>query len=315
MRQPSPDKFLVTPEAGINGKMGGGILVDGGVVDTEDKDAEDAGNHTGEEGKEDDLTLQVVDDETEDETAQSVVEDATIEVEDELDNTVGEDATVEEEDSESSAIAIKSPENRNKRRKVILEELHQKPEDAPLAEVGEPETPRPKLKRQTTGKKPAPPQIPEDEEEEEEEAADAESELQAEPSGLKVSGEGSRPQPRKIPAKPHATTQPKPKTKPRRRAQRPDSDEPMPTFPVIVHRLGKSGTFALPPGSQRAGVNPIDVISQVSMEIIDRCFLKAKSNAERKAVESFKEELSLRFLELVCIRVFLYPEWDSADGV
>jgi len=72
------------------------------------------------------------------------------------------------------------------------------------------------------------------------------------------------------------------------------------TFPVVVHRLAKgdAGT-KLPAGSQRSGVNPVDVVSQVATELIDKFYQKLKSGAEKKAVESFKEELSLRFLELV----------------
>ena len=71
-------------------------------------------------------------------------------------------------------------------------------------------------------------------------------------------------------------------------------------FPVVVHRLAKgdAGT-KLPAGSQRSGVNPVDVVSQVATELIDKFYQRLKSGAEKKAVESFKEELSLRFLELV----------------
>jgi len=72
------------------------------------------------------------------------------------------------------------------------------------------------------------------------------------------------------------------------------------TFPVVVHRLAKgdAGT-KLPAGSQRSGVNPVDVVSQVATELIDRFYQRLKSGAEKKAVESFKEELCLSFLELV----------------
>ncbi|KAG0125059.1 hypothetical protein HOY82DRAFT_572466 [Tuber indicum] len=71
------------------------------------------------------------------------------------------------------------------------------------------------------------------------------------------------------------------------------------TFPVVVHRLAKGGASAkLPAGSQRSGVNPVDVISQVATELIDKFYQRLKGGVEKKAVESFKEELSLRFLEL-----------------
>lgn len=220
---------------------------------------------------------------------------------------------VEKEDkSRGSTIATRSPGNWNKRRKVVLEESE--PEKALPQEAERPttrrdrvETANPKRKRQTVGKKPAPPRIPEDEEE----GAGGVSEIGEELDELYELEEEDRnepPQSRKRPSKPPSNHQPKPKSKPRRRAQpvtgEDDDEEPVFTFPVIVHRLSKSLGFTLPPGSQRGGVNPIDVINQVSVEIIDKYFLKAKSNTERKAVENFKEELSLRFLELVCIRLF-----------
>lgn len=342
MRQPSPDKFL-TPEAtGASRKVDlftGGSAVEAGV-DTGDEDTGDITRGAvedvtmavgkvvveGEEGEEEEeITLEVegaVDYETEDETMQEVIEDATTEMEDatmetedeveELDDTVGgavEDTTIEdiEEDGpEHPTIAIKSPENRNKRRKVILEEFELEPEDASLKEPVDVETPNLKRKRQTTGKKPAPSQAPEVEEDDEEaieETSGSEPELGV-GLGVPEEGQNSHPQPRKIPTKPHATTQLKPKPKPHRRAQRlSDDHEPLPPFTVEVHRLGKSGNFTLPPGSQRAGVNAIDVISQVSMEFINNCYPKLKSSTERKAVENFKEELGLRFLELVCIHL------------
>ena len=99
-------------------------------------------------------------------------------------------------------------------------------------------------------------------------------------------------------SKPSAATRTKPKPRPPK-----DTDEyehEPTTFPVVVHRLAKgdAGT-KLPAGSQRAGVNPVDVVSQVATELIDRFYQRLKSGAEKKAVESFKEELCLRLLELV----------------
>lgn len=220
---------------------------------------------------------------------------------------------VEKEDkSRGSTIATRSPGSWNKRRKVILEESD--PEKALPQEAERPttrrdrvETANPKRKRQTVGKKPAPLRISEDEEEGAGGVSEVGEELD-ELYELEEEGRNEPPQSRKRPSKPPSNHQPKPKSKPRRRAQpvagEDDDEEPVFTFPVIVHRLSKSLGFTLPPGSQRGGVNPIDVINQVSVEIIDKYFLKAKSNVERKAVENFKEELSLRFLELVCIRLF-----------
>lgn len=317
MRQPSPDKFLAT-------QVGQDLSVEGVVVDMEvETEDEGTGDLTGEvvrgdeeveeEEEEVDTTLElgdVVSDESDDE---NVVEDTTIEMEDGgvgdteevVEDTTVED--VEEAEPEDPAIAIKSPENRNKRRKVILEpepEVSLELTKEPAADV---ETPRPKRKQQTTGKRPAPPQIPEDEEDTEdeveaiEEVPESELELEAEPPELGVleEGQNSHPNPRRISAKLHTTTQSKPKPKPHRRTQRQENSEPSATFAITVHRLNKSGNFVLPPGSQRPGFNPIDVISQVSMDCIDKSFPKLKSSTERKAVENFKEELSLRFLELV----------------
>lgn len=336
MRQPSPDKFLTPQATGINGKVGWDLSPDEGAAEAEtemetaDEDIGDVTREVEEEEEEEevDTTLEVeelVDDETEDERV--VVEDATVEMEDatteveveEVEVDTGgavENSTIEdvEDEPEDPAIAIKSPENRNKRRKVILEELEPEPEDISFELIEEPvvdaETPKPKRKQQITGKKPAPPHIPEDEEDEDEiieQTPEPELELEVEPSELGVSEEGqdSHPKPRKTSAKPHTTTQSRPKPKPHRRAQRQDNLEPLATFAITVHRLGKSGNFVLPPGSQRPGFNPIDVISQASMDCIDRSFPKLKSNTERKAVENFKEELGLRFLELVCIH-FLF---------
>lgn len=314
MRQPSPDKFLTPQATGISGKVG--------VVETE---YEGTGDPTGEvvggsevekEEKEVDTTLEVggvVSDETDDE---SVAEDATIAMEVDNKEELVEGTTiedVEEAEPEDPTIAIKSPENRNKRRKVLLgpgPEISLELTEEPAADA---ETPRPKRKQQTTGKRPAPPQIPEDEESEKDEneaIAELELELEAEPSELGVSeeGQGSHPKPHRISAKLHTTTRSNPKPKPHRLTQRQKNSEPSATFAITVHRLSKSSNFVLPPGSQRPGFNPIDVISQVSMDCIDKSFPKLKSNTERKAVENFKEELSLRFLELVCIRFFCYVE-------
>lgn len=338
MRQPSPDKFLTPQATDINVKVGRDLFSDEGAAEAAEAEMETEGEDVGdvtreveeeeEEKEEADTTLEVeelVDDETEDE---GVVEDATMEMEDAIteveaeeveDDTGGavEYSTIEdaeEDEPEDPAIAIKSPENRNKRRKVILEELKSEPEDISLEPTEEPvadaETPEPKRKQQITGKRPAPPHIPEDEEDEDEiieQTPEPELELEAEPSELGVSEEGqdSHPKPHKTSAKSHATTQPRAKPKPHRRAQRQENPEPLATFAITVHRLGKSGNFVLPPGSQRPGFNPIDVISQASMDCIDKSFPKLKSNTERKAVENFKEELGLRFLELVCIR-FLF---------
>ena len=99
-------------------------------------------------------------------------------------------------------------------------------------------------------------------------------------------------------SRPSAAARTKPKPRPPK-----DTDEyehEPTTFPVVVHRLAKgdAGT-KLPVGSQRAGVNPVDVVSQVATELIDRFYQRLKSGAEKKAVESFKEELCLRLLELV----------------
>lgn len=331
MRQPSPDKFLTPQATDINVRVGRDLFSDEGAAEAEEAEMETEGEDVGdvtreveEEEAEADTTLEVeelVDDETEDE---GVVEDTTMEMEDATTEVeaeeVGDDtggvvdySTIEDE-SEDPAIAVKSPENRNKRRKVILEGLKSEPEDISLELTEEPvaaaETPKPKRKQQITGKRPAPPHIPEDEEDEDEiieQTPEPELELEAEPSELGVSEEGqdSHPNPHKTSAKSHATPQPRAKPKPHRRAQRQDNPEPLATFAITVHRLGKSGNFVLPPGSQRPGFNPIDVISQASMDCIDKSFPKLKSNTERKAVENFKEELGLRFLELVCIR-FLF---------
>lgn len=321
MRQPSPDKFLTPQATGIS-KVGQD-LSDEGVVETEaetgDEGTEDlTGEVVGgdEEEEEVDTTLEVggvVSDETDDE---SVVEDAAIEMEDGgVDDTeeVVEDTTIEEAEPEDPAIAIKSPENRNKRRKVILGPEPEVPLELTEEPAADAATPRPKRKQQTTGKRPAPPQIPEDEEDEDEtidETPEPELGLEAEPSELGVSEEGhnSHPKPRRISAKLHTTTRSKPKTKPHRRTQRQENPEPSATFAITVHRLSRSGNFVLPPGSQRPGFNPIDVISQVSMDCIDKSFPKLKTNTERKAVENFKEELSLRFLELVCIHFLCWVE-------
>ncbi|KAH8144426.1 uncharacterized protein LAJ45_11594 [Morchella importuna] len=71
------------------------------------------------------------------------------------------------------------------------------------------------------------------------------------------------------------------------------------TYPVIVHRLSKSASYALPPGSNRGGVNPVDVINQVAGEILDKYWEKyAKSNLEKRTIAAFKEEFSCRLLEV-----------------
>lgn len=230
---------------------------------------------------------------------------------------------VEDEDEDPS-IAIKGPASGNKRRKVVLEESEQDESHSGRGKDQEAQPPgqteegkgakfsQPRHKRETAGKWPASPKIPEDVGNEGKEVVSQSSEVQEEQeveSELRDDQEevvvvDSRPLGRSsMGSKGFTNPRTKAKPKPHRRAQRQDNEDGDEatnfTFPVIVHRLGKSQVFTLPPGSQRGGVNPIDVISQVSMELVDKYFHKMKSSTERKAVESYKEELSLRFLELV----------------
>ncbi|RPA97373.1 hypothetical protein L873DRAFT_1129984 [Choiromyces venosus 120613-1] len=196
-------------------------------------------------------------------------------------------------------------------------------EEAEEQEEPDPEpTPQPKLKPQPKSKpagKRAPP-LPEPEEEEEEEDVDEtpqpvsaekdkNKQLSDEEREDESDSEVEEPTRRTTKKAPKATTTKKSSTTVRSSKPKPkppkDTDEyehgPT-TFPVVVHRLAKAKGDAantkLPAGSQRSGVNPVDVISQVSTELIDKLYQRLKTSAEKKAVESFKEELSLRFLEL-----------------
>ncbi|KAL7275835.1 hypothetical protein RUND412_001216 [Rhizina undulata] len=310
-RQPSPDKFLTTPEVReieqgrrARKKSSGG---------SKNYDEDDEGNNT-EVGQEPPMS-----------------------------GNLG--------DRNEEIVAVFSPVNGNKRRKLLNEvegemELGSALELEPELELvelelqpepgleAEPESERiqqeieatpkpeeaihiqqPRRKRQIEGKKPASPLfLPGDDEEEEEQLVDySDDEPDFDPDtvtedalGDEEENEEPLPTPmRRKPAKPDKPSAKKHKQKPREQqaasaAQNAEEDveEEAASFPVMVHRLSKVEGFTLASGSQRGGVNAIDVINQVFMEIIDRFFLKLKSNAEKKAVESFKEELGVRFVEL-----------------
>jgi hypothetical protein len=95
------------------------------------------------------------------------------------------------------------------------------------------------------------------------------------------------------------------------------------TVPILVHRLstrhngdyvGEDAVFdPIPPHSNRAGVNAVDVLSQICRELITGSVEKLRQGAEqendnarlrewkrkRKAIEAFGEELEERLFEMV----------------
>lgn len=256
---------------------------------------------------------------------QQIIQDQVIEMEIEEPTQAAGESIIQQivprdsDRSQNDALAapIISSENQNKRRKVMPEdegesELTEGLQPVRnlahnLAEGGEREMPLevgPKRKRQLVGKKPASPRVPIDEEDGEEDyqangqGPEQELETTEDISDAEEEAESdteSRPKSRKSPSA-QPPKQPKQKqSKPRL----PREDGKTQTYPVIVHRLSKSASYKLPPGSNRSGVNPVDVINQVVGEILDKHWEKtAKSSHEKKAVAAFKEEFSCRLLEV-----------------
>jgi hypothetical protein len=288
-RQPSPDKFLTTPEvariAVRNGRssslVGGGATESGGSV----VEKGPAGNKRRKVTRGVERTLPELEVDSEDETEGSVAQQSSVETT----VVVGQEVQDKPIEKSNSPLFLVGPESSG-------EDWELEPELDP--------TPKPQPKRKALGKRPAPPPIDEDEGEEvdehlppptpepEDRDFDAEEE-----EGEQEDDEELSSRPTKRSAKSSIATRSKPKPRPRTTDE--DSEGGPSTFPIIVHRLSKTQGSTLPAGSQRSGVNPVDVISQVATEIIDKLYQKLRAGAEKKAVEIFKEELNLRFLELV----------------
>lgn len=66
-----------------------------------------------------------------------------------------------------------------------------------------------------------------------------------------------------------------------------------PGVPITILRYPKDDR-APPPGGNRKGVNHIDMISKLFMEVIDREYTQLQSTREKKAVENYKEEVAAR---------------------
>lgn len=332
-RQPSPDKFLTTPEAASiaarNGRssslLRSGASESGGSIVAE-KSPE--GNKRRKVVKKAELAVAEPEVGSEDEAdaaepEQSSLERTIIEVEENSrrlgETPIGKPQTRQSarkpesplflggpDYSDDEAEQEEEPTPRPQPKQGVLGKVPVPPppledEEEEVDEHLQEPTPKPQPKRKVLGKVPAPPP-PLDEEEEEvdeyllegtPESDDRDFEEQEEQDEEEIQS----PQLTKKPSKPTTAARHKPKS--RSRARDEGEDEGPPTFPVAVYRLGKAQGSTLPAGSQRSGVNPVDVISQVATEIIDKFYQRLKSGSEKNAVESYKEELSLRFLELV----------------
>lgn len=285
----------------------------GGETDAEEVKG-DKQNESGDETEPEDEQQEIM----EDQAIEMDIEEPTQEADDTM---IQQIVSGDDKKSRNGALVVPviSPRSRNKRRKVVLEDRDQ-PEQVEdefqlsqnmmrdPAEESEKETPSEaglKRKRQLIGKKPAPAQASinqgNEEEEEEREVNGLGQERQLEPSDLSDSGGEvdsdveSLSKFRKNPS-----TQPQKLFNPKQPKPRPSrEDRETQTYPVIVHRLSKSASHALPPVSNRGGVNPVDVINQVAGEILDKYWEKyAKSNLEKKTIAAFKEEFSCRLLEV-----------------
>ncbi|RPB11424.1 hypothetical protein P167DRAFT_575437 [Morchella conica CCBAS932] len=269
----------------------GDSAYEGGEADAEEGE-EDKQNEAGGESEPENEQQEI----TEDQTIGMVIEEPT----QEADGSMIQQIVPGDGESDALVVPVMSPGSRNKRRKVILEGQGQ-PEQIedelqpfknmahdPVEEVGK-ETPSetgPKRKRQLI---------------EEGEANGLGQEQQLEPSDLSDSGgEADSDVESLSKSRKNSSTQPQKQPKPKQSKPRPPREEgKTQTYPVIVHRLSKSASYALPPGSNRGGVNPVDVINQVAGEILDKYWEKyAKSNLEKRTIAAFKEEFSCRLLEV-----------------
>ena len=313
-RQPSPGKFVNTPEEPTrNGRSSSAVADEVPESETStviEKSPEGNKRRKVIKGVEASSDVGVVQDNNEDEHEEMVGEQK-------MERSMIEETADEEEEAEADGTMLEtlvqnSDESRpppNSSPPLFLGGQDSSEEEAEEAEPG-PIQPKPAPQPSSKLASKRAPSLPESEEE----AVDESSQLGSrekdkdkqlsdeEQEGEDESGaeEPARRIAKRAPkaSKPSAATRTKPKPRPPK-----DTDEyehEPTTFPVVVHRLAKgdAGT-KLPAGSQRAGVNPVDVVSQVATELIDRFYQRLKSGAEKKAVESFKEELCLRLLELV----------------
>jgi hypothetical protein len=135
-------------------------------------------------------------------------------------------------------------------------------------------------------------------------------------TGLESEAEELDDEPRAIEEEDYQETPPPPpqhkkKRKPAGQEQAQDDDEAAgddaaprrrrrePGIEVRVWRYDK-GDQPLPPGSNRKGVNHIDIAYSLFVELIDNHFGTLQRTTEKTAIENFKEELCAKMMVYVC---------------